>query len=320
MSRVWKSEPGQAGLESARLSAVNAHLRQLADRVAAVAPDLDMIRALIDEYSRVDDSTCESGASATGLRIGHIPCEWLLARNSVPSSRMMYVHGGSWMSGSLQGYRAHAGRLAQETGCCVLNVDYRLAPENAFPVGLEDCDRALDWMLSNGPAGAGVPESTFIAGDSAGGNLILALLLMRRDQGKPLPNAAMALSPATDLTWGSPSITNRADIDPILRPHRLGAVVQAYVQNRAAVDDPYVSPLFGELRGLPPLMLQVGEAEVLFDDSTRFADKAGAVGVAVNLETWPDMPHVFQMFAPFLPQASGALASIGEFVHRIRKK
>jgi acetyl esterase/lipase len=100
----------------------------------------------------------------------------------------------------------------------------------------------------------------------------------------------------------------------------LGAVVQAYVQNRAAVDDPYVSPLFGELRGLPPLMLQVGEAEVLFDDSTRFADKAGAVGVAVNLETWPDMPHVFQMFAPFLPQASGALASIGEFVHRIRKK
>ena len=320
MSRVWKPRPGQAGLESARLSAVNAHLRMLADRVAVVAPDLKMIRVLIDEYSQVDDSTCKSSASATALRIGCIPCEWLLARNSEPSSRLMYVHGGSWMSGSLQGYRAHAGRLAQETGCCVLDVDYRLAPENAFPAGLEDCDRALDWMLDNGPAGVGTAESTFITGDSAGGNLILALLLMRRDQGKPLPNAAIALSPATDLTWSSASIENRADIDPILRPQRLGAVVQAYVQNRAEVDDPYVSPLFGELRGLPPLMLQVGEAEVLFDDSTRFADRARAAGVVVNLETWPEMPHVFQMFAPFLPQASGALASIGEFVRLSRKK
>jgi acetyl esterase/lipase len=320
MSRVWKPEPGQAGLESARLGAVNAHLRQLADRVAAVAPDLNMIRALIDEYSRVDDSTSKSGASATALCIGRIPCEWLLACNSVSSSRLMYVHGGSWISGSLQGYQAHAGRLAQETGCCVLNVDYRLAPENAFPAGLEDCDRALDWMLHNGPVEAGAAESTFIAGDSAGGNLILALLLMRRDQGKPLPSAAIALSPATDLTWSSPSIVNRADIDPILRPQRLGAVVQAYLQSRAAVDDPYVSPLFGELQGLPPLMLQVGEAEVLFDDSTRFAGKAGAAGVAVNLEAWPDMPHVFQMFAPYLPQASGALASIGEFVRLIREK
>ncbi len=320
MSRISNPAPGRAGVESARLSVVNAHLRQLADRVASAAPDLNIIRALIDEYSQVDDSTCKSGASATALRIGHIPCEWLLARNSAPSSRLMYIHGGSWMSGSLQGYRAHAGRLAQETGCSVLNVDYRLAPENAFPAGLEDCDRALDWMLSNGPAVEGAAESTFIAGDSAGGNLILALLLKRRDLGKPLPNAAMALSPATDLTWGSPSITNRADIDPILRPQRLGAVVQAYVQNRAAVDDPYVSPLFGELQGLPPLMLQVGEAEVLFDDSTRFADKAKAAGVAVRLEAWPDMPHVFQMFAPFLPQASGALESIGEFVHHIREK
>ena len=320
MSRVWKPEPGQADLASARLGAVNVHLRQLADRVAAAAPDLGLIRDLIDEYARVDDSTCESGASATALRIGHIPCEWLLARNPAPSSRLMYVHGGSWLSGSLQGYRAHAGRLARETGCSVLNVDYRLAPENGFPAGLEDCDRVLDWMLNNGPTGAGTAESTFIAGDSAGGNLILALLLMRRDSGKPLPDAAIALSPATDLTWGSPSITKRADIDPIIRPQRLGGVVQAYVQNRAAVDDPYVSPLFGELQGLPPLMLQVGEAEVLFDDSTRFADKAKAAGVAVNLEAWPDMPHVFQMFAPFLPQASGALASIGEFVRLIREQ
>jgi len=129
-----------------------------------------------------------------------------------------------------------------------------------------------------------------------------------------LPDAAIALSPATDLTWSSPSITSRADIDPIIRPQRLDAVVQAYLQNRAPVDDPCVSPLFGELAGLPPLLLQTGEAEVLFDDSVRFADKARQAGVTVNLETWPDMPHVFQMFAPFLPQATRALESIGSFV------
>ena len=314
MTTASKAGPARMEQETVRLNEVNAHLRRLAERVASAAPDLNAIRALIDEFARVDDSACISDASASGVRIGHIPCEWLVAGNSSPSDRLLYVHGGSWMSGSLAGYRAHAGRVAAATGCSVLNVDYRLAPENAFPAGLEDCDQALDWMFENNPAGTGRARTTFIAGDSAGGNLILALLLMRRDQGKPLPDAAIALSPATDLTWSSPSITSRADIDPIIRPQRLDAVVQAYLQNRAPVDDPCVSPLFGELSRLPPLLLQTGEAEVLFDDSVRFADKARQAGVAVNLETWPDMPHVFQMFAPFLPQATRALESIGSFV------
>ena len=144
--------------------------------------------------------------------------------------------------------------------------------------------------------------------------LTLALLLKLRDVGLPLPAAAVALSPATDLSWSSPSIHERLDRDPVLRPERIEAAVRAYLQRRAAVEDPLVSPLNGDLAGLPPLMLQVGGAEILYDDSVRYADRARSAGVAVEFDVWPDMPHVFQMFAPWLPQADAAMSSIGRFV------
>ncbi len=301
-------------MENARLHAVNAHLIQLAQNVADAAGDIDRIRQLIDSYSLVDPSVQTYPATAQPAVAGSVPCEWLLSSNSDRSRRLMYVHGGSWMSGSLSGYRAHAGRIAAATGLSVLNVDYRLAPEHPYPAGLDDCDMALDWMLQHGPDEKRPAESVFIAGDSAGGNLILALLLKRRDSGKALPRAGIALSPATDLAWSGASIRSRAHRDAILKPDRLDAVVKAYLQDRAAVEDPYVSPLYGDLRGLPPMLLQVGEAEVLLDDSVRFADKAERTGVPVRLDTWPDMPHVFQMFAPFLPEASQALAVIAGFI------
>lgn len=304
--------------ENPRLSAVNAHLERLADEVAASAGDLDSIRRLIDTYAQVDPSVLECPVESRAVRVGNVPCEWLLGATSDASKRLMYVHGGSWMSGTLGGYRAHAGRIAEVTGCSVLNVDYRLAPEHPFPAGLDDCDRVLDWLLHNAPGQKQPAQSIFVAGDSAGGNLVLALLLKRRDLGKPLPDAAMVLSPATDLTWGSPSIASKAELDPVLRQERLSGVVKAYIQDRAAVEDPYVSPLFGELTGLPPLLLQTGEAEVLLDDSVRFADKAEQAGVPVRLDTWSDMPHVFQMFAPYLPEASQALRVIAEFVNRYK--
>ena len=297
-----------------RLSAVNSHLQALANQVAASAGDLVRIRQLIDTYSHVDPSTTEYRAVTVPIYAEDVPCEWLTHGDSDESSRLMYVHGGSWMSGSLTGYRAHAARIAAATGCSVLNIDYRLAPENPFPAGLNDCDTALDWMMQNGPDAMNRARSTFIAGDSAGGNLILALLIKRRDEGKELPDAAIALSPATDLTWGSHSIVSRAHVDAVLRPERLSAVVDVYLQNKATIQHPYVSPLSDELTGLPPILIQVGEAEVLLDDAVRFEEKARRAGVSVRLETWPDMPHVFQMFAPFLPQAIRALTSIGHFV------
>lgn len=304
--------------DNPRLNAVNTHLARLAEDVADCVGDLRGIRRLIDDYSMVDPSVLACPAAAIPVRAGGVAAEWLLSDDGDPSSRLMYVHGGSWMSGSLAGYRAHAARIAAATGCSVLNVDYRLTPEHPFPAGLDDCDQAFDWIMDHGPDRTQPAQSVFIAGDSAGGNLILALLLRRRDLGKPLPRAAIALSPATDLAWGSPSLDNRAERDPVLRPERLNAVVQAYVQDRAAVEDPYVSPLYGELSDLPPVLLQVGDAEVLLDDSVRFAEKLERAGGNAQLDVWPDMPHVFQMFAPFLAEATQALKVIGDFVARYR--
>lgn len=306
-----------ASHETRALIEVNSHLRKLADRVAAVVPDLGEVRKLIDEYPAVDASTMEHAATSTAVMADGVPAEWLIAAASSSRDRMLYIHGGSWMSGSLAGYRAHAGRLAEHTGCSVLNVDYRLAPENPFPAGLDDCFTAYCWMLDSGPDGEGPARRVFVAGDSAGGNLTLALLLKLRESELPLPAAAVALSPATDLTWSSPSIRERAVRDPVLRPERIETVVNAYVQRRAALEDPLVSPLYGDLAGLPPLMLQLGDAEILYDDSLRFADKARSAGVTVELDVWPEMPHVFQMFAPFLPAAGRALEGIGAFVRRI---
>jgi acetyl esterase/lipase len=316
--RIPMEKSLKTDLDTERLSTVNSYLKDLAERVAAAVPDLLRIRKLIDEYASVDPSTSGHEASVAQIRAGDVPAEWLTTASSSGSDRLLYVHGGSWTSGSLDGYRAHAGRLAEVTGCCVLNIDYRLAPEHPFPAGLDDCCAAFEWMLQNGPDGPGPARSVFVVGDSAGGNLILALLLRCRDEGGVLPDAAVALSPATDLSWSSPSILERAERDPVLRPERIETAVQAYLQRKSSVDNPYVSPLCGDLAGLPPVMLQVGEAEILYDDSVRFAERAEAAGVDVRLDVWPDMPHVFQMFAPYLPQADRALQAIGAFVGRTR--
>lgn len=293
------------------------HLAALASEVESASGDLEAVRRVIDQYSNVDPVVLDCPAACTEVEIARVSCEWLCDSASSPCHRLMYVHGGSWISGTLAGYRAHAGRLARVTGCSVLNVGYRLAPENPFPAGLDDCDRVLDWMIRNGPRGNCGEGGTLIAGDSAGGNLILALLIRRRDQGKPLPDAAVALSPATDLTWSGRSLTERVELDPVIRPSRLDGVVRAYLQGHAVVDDPYVSPLFANLEGLPPLLLQVGEAEVLLDDSVRLVEKALAAGVPARLDCWAGMPHVFQMFAPYLPQAGDALEVIGKFVSAV---
>jgi epsilon-lactone hydrolase len=306
-------------MASPELTTVNAHLRSLADRIMASPGDLERIRTLIDQYAQVHASVDRFEGTTVPVYPHDIPCEWVLTADSQPGSRLLYLHGGSWMSGSLHGYRAHAGRLAQATGCSVLMVDYRLAPEHPYPSGLDDCNMAFEWMCDHGPADTSPAASLFVAGDSAGGNLALALLLKRRDEKRTLPHAAVALSPATDLTWTSRSITERAAHDPILRPERIPLVVKAYVQGQAALTDPYVSPLYGNFTALPPLLLQTGEAEILLDDSVRLVEKVHQDGGAATLDVWPDMPHVFQMFAPYLPEATQALQVIGAFVSSSRR-
>jgi monoterpene epsilon-lactone hydrolase len=277
------------------------HLRTIAVRAFELIHDLDARRKLIDQYFCVHPSTSEILGQWYPVRTGHIPMEWVVANGADPNRRILYIHGGSWVSGSLSGYRAFLSRVSKAAKAVVLSVDYRLAPEHLFPAGLEDCVQAYQWMRENGPDGKEPAGATYLMGDSAGGNLALSALFKVRDSKLALPAAVIALSPATDFTCGSPSLFSRAQVDPIINPAILPALIPVYLGTNTQPTNPYASPLFGDYSGMPPLLLQVGDAEVLLDDSTRLAEHAAGQGCEVTLEVWNGMPHVFQGFAPFLP-------------------
>ncbi|WP_155321558.1 alpha/beta hydrolase [Desulfosarcina ovata] len=290
------------------------HLRLISVRAFELIHDLDARRRLIDQYFRVHPSTSEIHGQWHPVKAAHISMEWVIADGADPNRRILYLHGGSWISGSLSAYRALLSRISQATGAVVLSVDYRLAPEHPFPSGLDDCIQAYQWMRENGPDKKSPALTAFLMGDSAGGNLALATLLKIKDFSLPLPTAVVAISPATDFTGGSPSLVTRASVDPIINPAILPALIPVYLGKNAEPTNPYASPLFGNYAGMPPLLLQVGDFEVLLDDSTRLAKHAAGQGCDVEIEIWDGMPHVFQGFAPFLPEASEAINKIGEFV------
>lgn len=288
------------------------HLDGIARRVADCAGDVAAVRAVIEDYSRLDEATRRVDARAKAS--GNPPGEWVLAEGAHPDDRILYVHGGSWMSGSPDGYRPLAARISRETGCSVFVLDYRLAPEHPFPAGLEDCVEAWQWLSGNGPESASTARKLVLEGDSAGGNLVLATALKLKEGGARLPDAVVALSPATDLTWRSPSLQSRASVDPILRPDRLHLVSEAYVQGAERMEHPCVSPLFGDFRGLSRVLVQVGDREVLLDDAKRIAGLMQEQGVDVELQIYERMPHVFQLFAPTVGAATDAIERMGEFI------
>jgi monoterpene epsilon-lactone hydrolase len=307
-------------MASAQLDKVIAHLRALAARAAGIGTSGDLAagRRIVDEYGDVDPSVRRFDADVRRIEVEGIPCEWLRAEGSHPDRRLLYIHGGGWTMGSLDSHRPLSARISAATGCSVLAVDYRLAPEHPFPAGLDDCVATYRWLRSNGPEGPRAARSVFVAGDSAGGNLTLALLLAAKQRGLPQPTAAIPISAATDFEATGESFTTRKDKDPILSggPEGIRITAQVYLQGRADAKDPLASPLYGDLTGFPPLLVQVGDHEVLLDDSTRLAEKAKQAGVDVTLEVWPEMPHVWHAFAPFLPEATRAIEQIGAFVRR----
>jgi epsilon-lactone hydrolase len=192
----------------------------------------------------------------------------------------------------------------------VFGIDYRLAPEQRFPAALEDALAAYEWLLSEGYK----PSDLALAGDSAGAGLALSSLLALRAADRPLPAAAVLMSPWTDLSASGPSYESCADVDPINRRAMVLAMAAAYLGVDGDARAPLVSPLFGRLEGLPPLLIQVGDREIVLSDSTLFAEKARAAGVDVTLEIWEGMIHVFQQFPADLVEARQALLSVGEFL------
>ena len=253
-------------------------------------------------------ATLPPGTKVDPVEAGAVPAEWVSAPDAEAHPVVLYLHGGAYVSGSLQTHRNLAARLSAATGGFVLVIDYRLAPEHPFPAAVDDAVDAYRWLLQNGTD----PTRLVVAGDSAGGGLTLALLLALRDAGEPLPAAAVCISAWTDMECAGESMTTRAAEDPMLSRERLSPMAPLYLGG-ADPRTPLASPVHADLGGLPPLLLHVGSAETLLDDSTRLARRAEAAGVDVTLEVWEDMIHVWHAFE-LLPEAGQAMARIGEFV------
>jgi len=249
------------------------------------------------------------------IMVDKIPADWIMPSNSIKDRVILYLHGGGWVIGSPLTHRALNSTIAEATNLKILSIDYRLAPEDPFPAPLEDCVNAYKWLLSNGFNS----DNIIIAGDSAGGNLTLATLLKLRDQGIDLPAGAICLSPATDLTLADDSYFENAETDPILAD--IGAFWW-YVVYFAGEDphNPYISPLFGDLKGLPPILIQASTCEILYSDATRFVEKAKKVGTNAILQAWDDMTHVFQgLSGEGIPEAKDAINKIADFTNHLFK-
>lgn len=240
---------------------------------------------------------------------GGVPGEWFLPTTTAPGRTLLYLHGGGYVIGDTTTHQCLIAEVAKACGARCLALNYRLAPEHPFPAAIDDALAAYRWLLSERVA----PEKLVVAGDSAGGGLTLALLLAARDAGLPLPGAAVALSPWTDLAATGASLDTHADRDPMLDKRGVIAFSRYYLKG-ADPRTPLASPLYGELAGLPPLLVQVGSAEILLDDATRFAARAEAAGVAVQLEVWEEMLHVWHLFSPILREGREAIDGIGRFV------
>jgi len=243
------------------------------------------------------------------VKVAGRPAEWLRAPDAQKDYAILYFHGGGYVMGSLTTHRSLAGEVSRAAQAAVLLVDYRLAPECPFPAAVEDGVASYRWLLDQGFT----PRHLAIAGDSAGGGLTMATLVALRDQGLPIPAAAVPISPWCDLTCTNESYTTRAEADPMIVTADIGGMAEYYLHGTDP-KTPLVSPNFASLQSLPPLLIHVGRDEVLLDDSLKLHAKAQAEGVDSTLEVWDDMVHVWHAFHPMLPEGKQAITRIGAFL------
>ncbi|WP_287421356.1 alpha/beta hydrolase [Reinekea sp.] len=266
----------------------------VAEQRAVMEASADMFPAEPDVHSSEVDA-------------GGVAADWVSVDESEDHRVVLYFHGGAYVMGSRNTYRGIAGRIARAARARVLVPEYRLAPEQPFPAAVEDATTCWRWLIAAGYA----PQHMAIAGDSAGGGLALATLLALRGGGDPLPACAVGLSPWTDLEGLGPTAVPGVVDDPMLTAEGLRESGRLYAA--ADLRNPLAAPLHGDLKGLPPLLLQVGSREILLSDSTRFAEKAQAAGVQVTLEIEAGLIHVWQMFAD-VPEAQTAIERVGVFI------
>jgi acetyl esterase/lipase len=250
------------------------------------------------------------GFEAVPAVVGGIKGEWVRGKHVRRNdAALLYLHGGGYTLGSPKSHRHLVGLISIESGLPIFSADYRLAPEHPFPAAVEDGVAAYKGLLDSGIA----PDKLAIAGDSAGGGLTMATLLGARDKGLPMPACAVPISPWVDLSQGGESFRARAARDPMVSKEGIDVMAAAYLGG-ASPKNPLASPVFADLKGLPPLLIQVGSEEALHSDAVTLAARAEAAGVEVSFECWGGMVHVWHAFHPILSEGRDAIARIGAFL------
>lgn len=289
-------------------------IKKVREMIAGLPPRTGMSiperRATMDAWDKAypvaDDVTIASA------RVAEVPVEWITAPNASEDAVILFLHGGGYVIGSPDSHRHLVANLSEQAGLQGLLVDYRLAPEDPFPAAVEDAISVYAALLTHGYEA----EEIVVAGDSAGGGLVVAMMLAARDANLPLPAAGICLSPWNDLTGTAKSLETNASVDPTVTKESLDFFAGEYLGEEDA-QNPYASPLFGDLTGLPPLLIQVGSEEVLLDDAVLLAERAKEAGVPATLEVWDEMIHVWHRYYPILQEAREANARIGEYVRDI---
>ena len=286
--------------------------------------EIDAIRALLSAKPRPVgwaerrqrlDEVGSVWPAATDVKLepvdlGGVPGEWSSVAGSDASRVLMFFHGGGYCSGSIRSHRRLVTEAGRSAGIRTLAVGYRLAPEHPFPAAIEDASTAWHFLRQQGIAARHIA----IGGDSAGGGLAVVLNNRLRDADEELPGCLWLVSPWTDLTMSGSTLITKDNVDPIIHKGYLGELADAYVPPGVGRKNPRVSPLYADLKGLPPMLVQVGSAETLLEDATRFAAAAGAADVSVTLEIWPHMIHAWPMWNAGLKPGRSALAHAGAFM------
>jgi epsilon-lactone hydrolase len=293
---------------SVQLYVLNALLRFTIKRRFRKNPDVMELRAIMQGMR---PPKAPSRITIDQVNLGGVVTERLEAPGASAAHALLYIHGGGFVGGVPGNHRALTWRLAEQTGVPVYVIDYRLAPEHPFPAGLDDCVSAYRALLDKGIA----PGAIVIGGDSAGGNLTLATALKLKALGLPQPAALVCLSPVTDLAEPAPSHATNANSDAMFDPRTFATLPKSYCPGHD-LRDPLLSPVRGDMHGLPPTLFQASRVEMLRDDSTRMAENMRAAGVPVTVQIWPKVFHVWQVMADILPEARGAIVKIAAFVNQ----
>ncbi len=280
------------------------------------------MRAMMDEFGK----DVAFDGEIIPVDANGIKGEWLVPPGADMSVRMLYIHGGAFVVGSPLSHRAITTYYANMLGAPVFSLDYRMSPEFKRRDTIDDCRFAYRWILQNSPEGKSEPATVFVSGDSAGGNLALLVSAWTRNVGLRMPNAVVALSPATDLTMSGPSFKANVATDKMLGPalSKLTWMPQwlfcwiSLVMVRTSPSNPEVSPVADDLSGLPPTLVHASEVEMLRDDAIRYANKARASGSPVEIQTWNHVMHVWHMFHEMLPEGKAAMAEIESFLSQHR--